>query len=149
MEIERKFLIDNFPENLPLKEESILYQGYISVMPTVRIRKKIFSKGSSYKMTIKSNGEMIRHEIEFDIPEKKYNELSEEEQRHVSSEFRKTAHDGEFVFSDDKNARSLTPQEAKEELIKKRNALLAKLGFSAPVDVTEESKDMDSPRRGR
>ena len=77
MEIERKFLIDKFPENLPLKEESILYQGYISVMPTVRIRKKVSSKGSSYKMTVKSSGEMIRHEVEFDIPEEKYNELQE------------------------------------------------------------------------
>ena len=75
MEIERKFLIDNFPDNLPLKEESILYQGYISVMPTVRIRKRLSSKGSSYKMTVKSRGEMIRHEVEFDIPEEKYNEL--------------------------------------------------------------------------
>jgi len=77
MEIERKFLIDKFPDNLPLKEESVMYQGYISVMPTVRIRKKISSKGSSYKLTIKSSGEMFRHEVEFDISEEKYNELQE------------------------------------------------------------------------
>ena len=77
MEIERKFLIDKFPEELQLKEESTMYQGYISVMPTVRIRKKVSEKGTSYKMTIKSSGEMVRHEVEFDIPEKKYNELQE------------------------------------------------------------------------
>ena len=77
MEIERKFLIDKFPEGLQLKEESTMYQGYISVMPTVRIRKKVSEKGTSYKMTIKSQGEMVRHEVEFDIPENKYNELQE------------------------------------------------------------------------
>ena len=77
MEIERKFLIDKFPEELQLKEESTMYQGYISVMPTVRIRKKVSEKETSYKMTIKSQGEMVRHEVEFDIPENKYNELQE------------------------------------------------------------------------
>lgn len=77
MEIERKFLIDRFPEGYQLKEESTLYQGYISVMPTVRIRKKVSLKGVSYKMTVKSSGEMVRHEVEFDIPETKYNELAE------------------------------------------------------------------------
>ena len=77
MEIERKFLIDRFPEHLTLKEESTMYQGYISVMPAVRIRKKVSEKGTSYKMTIKSSGEMVRHEIEFSIPEEKYNELQE------------------------------------------------------------------------
>ncbi len=77
MEIERKFLIDNFPEHLELKEECILYQGYISVMPTVRIRKKVSQNTTSFKMTIKSSGEMVRHEVEFKIPEDKYNELQE------------------------------------------------------------------------
>lgn len=77
MEIERKFLIEGFPEDLPLKEEAILHQGYISVMPTVRIRKKISDKGTGYKMTVKSAGEMVRHEVEFDIPMEKYEELAE------------------------------------------------------------------------
>lgn len=75
MEIERKFLIDKFPDHLPLYEECIMFQGYISVMPTVRIRKKVSQNETSFKMTIKSSGEMVRHEVEFKLPESKYNEL--------------------------------------------------------------------------
>ena len=37
VEIERKFLLDEFP-NLPLLTEAVVYQGYLSVRPTVRIR---------------------------------------------------------------------------------------------------------------
>lgn len=45
MEIERKWMVNGWPEGegfpaLPLKEEFAMRQGYISVHPTVRIRKK-------------------------------------------------------------------------------------------------------------
>lgn len=38
MEIERKWMVNGWPEGLPLKEEFAMRQGYISVRPTVRIR---------------------------------------------------------------------------------------------------------------
>ena len=40
MEIERKWMVKGWPEGLPLREEFAMRQGYISVRPTVRIRKK-------------------------------------------------------------------------------------------------------------
>ena len=38
MEIERKFLLDSFPQGLPLLEESVMEQGYLCTDPVVRIR---------------------------------------------------------------------------------------------------------------
>lgn len=75
MEIERKYLIDKFPDGLPLLEECTMYQGYVSVEPAVRIRKKVYDGGVSYKMTIKSAGELAREEIEFPITKKVFEEL--------------------------------------------------------------------------
>ena len=45
MEIERKWMVNGWPEGenfpaLPLKEEFAMRQGYISVRPTVRIRRR-------------------------------------------------------------------------------------------------------------
>ena len=40
MEIERKWMVNGWPEGLPLKEEFAMRQGYISVRPTVRIREE-------------------------------------------------------------------------------------------------------------
>ena len=41
MEIERKFLIDGFPSDLPLLKESEVEQGYLATAPVVRIRREI------------------------------------------------------------------------------------------------------------
>lgn len=81
--------------------------------------------------------------------EEKFNSLSKEEQVRLSSDFRKTVHDGEIVFVDDENVKSLTPQEAKEQLLKQRNELLASLGFATPNDAPTEEMSNDSPRNIR
>ena len=76
MEIERKFLIDGFP-NLEPKSESVMCQGYISITPTVRIRSKETQDGKkNYKLTFKSAGEMVRQETEISISKKIFDELS-------------------------------------------------------------------------
>ncbi len=75
-EIERKFLIDAFPEQLgePL-EVSEMKQGYISTSPTVRIRSKKVGDKTGYKLCFKSSGTLERREVEIDITEEKFNEL--------------------------------------------------------------------------
>ena len=40
MEIERKWMVKGWPEGLPLTETYQMAQGYISVRPTVRIRRE-------------------------------------------------------------------------------------------------------------
>lgn len=68
IEIERKFLLDSFPTDLPLKEEFQVYQAYLSINPEVRIRRnEKDGKDTAYYLAIKSSGEMIRKEVEIPI----------------------------------------------------------------------------------
>ncbi|MDD2361444.1 MAG: CYTH domain-containing protein [Oscillospiraceae bacterium] len=75
MEIERKFLINSFPDDLPLIEEAVVYQGYISVNPIVRIRSKTSSKGTDYILCFKGKGTLVRQETEIEIDEHTFKEL--------------------------------------------------------------------------
>ncbi len=72
MEIERKFLIDRFPEGLPLKAEYDMQQIYLSVMPTVRARSRKIGDRETYRMTVKGKGELCREEIEISINKEQY-----------------------------------------------------------------------------
>lgn len=76
VEIERKFLIESFPDCLgePL-ETSVMLQGYISTSPTVRIRSKSTQNGDGYRLCFKSAGTLKRREVEIDITKEKFNEL--------------------------------------------------------------------------
>lgn len=76
-EIERKFLIDGFPEQLPLLEDATVWQGYIATEPVVRIRKKQTAGKCSYRLCFKSSGTLVRTEVELDISEEKFAALCE------------------------------------------------------------------------
>ena len=68
MEIERKWMVNGWPEGLALKEEFAMRQGYISVRPTVRIREEALTGGKThYVLCFKSGGGLAREEIERDI----------------------------------------------------------------------------------
>lgn len=75
-EIERKFLIEEFPD-LPLLEEAEAFQGYLSVEPVVRIRKKVSKEKTSYVLCFKGKGRLCRKEIELDLPKETFDELAE------------------------------------------------------------------------
>lgn len=75
-EIERKFLIEEFPD-LPLLEEAEAFQGYLSVEPVVRIRKKVSKEKTSYVLCFKGKGRLCRKEIELDLPKETFDELEE------------------------------------------------------------------------
>ena len=62
MEIERKFLITEKIDLSNLKYDDIT-QGYITVDPEVRVRKK----GEKYYLTSKSQGNLVRDEKEKEI----------------------------------------------------------------------------------
>ncbi len=77
-EIERKFLLNSFPTDLPLKEEFQVYQAYLSINPEVRIRRnEKDGKDTAYYLAIKSSGEMIRKEIEIPISGEHFYALAE------------------------------------------------------------------------
>ncbi len=61
MEIERKFLITELPENLEQYPFHLIEQGYLCTAPVVRIRKQ----DEEYYLTYKSKGMMVRRNIIF------------------------------------------------------------------------------------
>lgn len=75
-----------------------------------------------------------------------FDNFSKEEQIKLSSDFRKTVHDGEILFENDKSTKSLTPEEVKEKLLYRRNELLKTLGYVIPNNDNSEEINKDYPR---
>lgn len=72
MEIERKYLITQTPENLEQYPHRTIEQGYLSTAPVVRVRKD----GDKYVLTYKSKGLMVREEYNLPLTEEAYRHLS-------------------------------------------------------------------------
>jgi CYTH domain-containing protein len=73
MEIERKWMVNGWPTGLPLAEEYQMDQGYISVRPTVRIRREALAGGETKHILCfkgaPGEGGLSRQEIETEIDE--------------------------------------------------------------------------------
>lgn len=68
MEIERKWMVDGWPRGLALLETYRMDQGYISVRPTVRIRREALQGGrTALVLCFKGAGTLAREEIETEI----------------------------------------------------------------------------------
>ena len=77
MEIERKWLVEDWPKGLPLVEEHTMRQGYISVRPTVRIREEAKTGGpTAWVLCFKSAGGLAREEIERPIDKALFDDLA-------------------------------------------------------------------------
>lgn len=76
MEIERKWLMDQKPAGLPVLEEAVVYQGYLSTKPTVRIRSTDVGGKVNYRLCIKGRGTLVREEIELDLSKDKFEALA-------------------------------------------------------------------------
>ena len=63
MEIERKFLVKELPENLESYEQKHICQGYMCTNPVVCIRRS----NDEYYLTYKGRGKMVREEHEFPL----------------------------------------------------------------------------------
>lgn len=78
MEIERRWLIDAFPENLPLLHAYKMEQGYLvsaKTQPTVRVRATQKENETEYILCIKGEGVLAREEIETAIDENTYTRI--------------------------------------------------------------------------
>ena len=71
MEIERKFLIHSLPNSLEQYEHTEIEQAYISVDPSIRLRKR----NNDYYLTVKQSGFMVREEMEIAITKEQYERL--------------------------------------------------------------------------
>ena len=81
MEIERKWMVKGWPEGLELEKIYQMDQGYISVHPTVRIRREALEGGKTslvlcFKGAPGPDG-LSRQEIETKIEEKLFGQLEE------------------------------------------------------------------------
>lgn len=73
MEIERKFLIKEMPENLDAYPCRHIEQGYLCTGPVVRIRKD----NEKYELTYKAKGMMVREEYNLPLTEQSYLHLKD------------------------------------------------------------------------
>lgn len=73
MEIERKYLIRELPDQLQLDSYSfrIIEQGYLNTKPVIRIRKD----NDKYELTYKSSGLMTREEYNLPLTKESYEHL--------------------------------------------------------------------------
>ena len=73
MEIERKFLLKELPENLESYSVRHLEQGYLCTAPVVRIRRD----NDKYELTYKGKGCMVREEHNLPLTKEAYKHLRE------------------------------------------------------------------------
>ncbi|MDO5602602.1 MAG: hypothetical protein Q4G07_07515 [Oscillospiraceae bacterium] len=79
MEIERKFEVTDFPENLPELRRCTVRQGYLATRPvTVRIRgTKEEGKEETYRLCIKGKGTLVRTEVETPLSCEQFSQLAQ------------------------------------------------------------------------
>ena len=78
MEIERKWMVKGWPQGLVPAAEYEMEQGYLSVRPTVRIRKEAKTGGETeYILCFKGKGGLARREIETPISPELFAQLGE------------------------------------------------------------------------
>lgn len=78
VEIERRWLIDGFPdsEGLPCVKRAAVRQGYIATAPTVRIRESVPEQGEpAYMLCFKGKGRLARTEIELPLAKQDFDKL--------------------------------------------------------------------------
>ena len=71
MEIERKFLVKELPQNLEIFPVRLLEQGYLCTSPVVRIRRD----NENYELTYKGKGLMVREEHNLPLTKESYEHL--------------------------------------------------------------------------
>lgn len=71
MEIERRFLVKNIPDNIENYEKQNITQGYISTSPVIRLRKN----NDSFYLTCKGKGLLVRDEWETAITKEQFDTL--------------------------------------------------------------------------
>lgn len=76
MEIERRFIVSAFPEDLKVLWTAEIEQGYISTGdPESRIRRAKDENKVTYELTFKTDGTLAREEVEFEISKVHYDAL--------------------------------------------------------------------------
>lgn len=81
LEIERKWMVSGWPEQLPLIKTEQMRQGYLTVRPTVRIREEILFDAdgqiakTEYILCFKRGDGLVRKELEFPVSKEQFLQL--------------------------------------------------------------------------
>lgn len=84
MEIERKYLITELPQDLEKYSKRELEQGYLCTEPVIRIRKD----NDNYELTYKSKGLMVREEHTLPLTKDSYEHLKQKVDGRIISKTR-------------------------------------------------------------
>jgi len=84
MEIERKFLLSSLPYDKGQYDHSEIIQAYISVDPTIRLRRR----NNEFYLTVKQSGLLAREEVEFTITNEQFDRLWDKIETNVISKTR-------------------------------------------------------------
>ncbi|MCI8402807.1 MAG: CYTH domain-containing protein [Lachnospiraceae bacterium] len=79
MEIERKFLVRQLPENLEQYPFHQIEQGYLCTKPVVRVRRQ----DDEYYLTYKGGGKMVREEYNLPLTAEAYRHLIKKADGHL------------------------------------------------------------------
>lgn len=93
MEIERKFLIRELPQNLTSYPHHEIEQAYLNENPVIRIRKR----DDDYILTYKSRGLMVRQELEVPLTREAYEHLLSKADGRIISKTRYLIPDGPYT----------------------------------------------------
>lgn len=78
MEIERKWLVSDWPEARTARDCFKMWQGYVSLRPTVRIREEALQGGDArYVLCFKSGSGLSREELETEITPELFRDIEQ------------------------------------------------------------------------
>lgn len=84
MEIERKFLVKELPDQLDSYPKTHIKQWYITSKPAVRLR----DRDGVYTFTVKSKGHMVRQEFEMQLTQEEFDNLFAKVSTHAIDKIR-------------------------------------------------------------
>jgi CYTH domain-containing protein len=73
VEIERKFLVDSVPADIATYPSARIEQGYLAITDDVEVRLR--RRGPTIVLTIKSSGDRVRVEEEFELDARRFESL--------------------------------------------------------------------------
>ncbi|MCR5004910.1 MAG: CYTH domain-containing protein [Clostridiales bacterium] len=75
MEIERKYLVKEMPQDLDRMKVLHIEQAYVSPRPVIRVRHILSDGEESFILTVKGKGRKVREEHELDLDREAYERL--------------------------------------------------------------------------
>lgn len=141
MEIERKFLIKELPENLEQYDYHLIEQGYLSTNPVVRVRRE----DDTYYLTYKGKGLLAREEYNLPLNEESYAHLLKKADGNIIKKRRYLIPYDKFTIELDEFSDPFAPllmAEVEFDSIEEANSFVAPEWFGK--DVTNDSNYQNS-----